>query len=180
MKTGLRAAAAAVAIIAFSGSAQAQMSLPVPDYGAARDVPGAHMLPDPNVEYKVMFDVAGAAENVGDVNPGLAGVARYLNTLAKYGVPQKKRHIAVVFHQRSTPIILNNAAFKARNGGHDNPNIELIKSLDAAGVEFHVCGQSVLGNQIDPKDIMSEIQLDLWALTTMIDLQRQGYVRIGG
>ena len=33
---------------------------------------------------------------------------------------------------------------------------------------------------IDPKTIMPEIQVDLWALTTIINLELRGYVRIGG
>lgn len=161
-------------------AAIAQNSLPIPQYDAARDVPGAHVVPNPTTEYKVVFDIRAGAENVDDVNPMLEGVAEYVNTLAKYGVPQENRKIAVVLHRGSTPIIMNDAAFKARNDGHANPNIALIKALDAAGVKFHVCGQAVLGRKIDPKDILPEIQLDLWALTTLIDLGMQGYVRVGG
>lgn len=180
MKIGFSVAAATVAFIVMVGPVQAQTGLPVPDYPAARDVPGAHLLPDPNVVYKVVFDVVEAAENIDDVNPGLASVARYVNTLAKYGVPAENRNIAVVLHRGSTEIILNSETFKARNDGHDNPNVAIIRSLDAAGVELHVCGQAVLGRKIDAKDILPEIQVDLWALTTLIDLGLRGYVRIGG
>ena len=35
-----------------------------------------------------------------------------------------------------------------------------------------------LGRKIDPKDITPEVQLDLWALTTIIALQEDGYVFI--
>jgi intracellular sulfur oxidation DsrE/DsrF family protein len=107
-------------------------------------------------------------------------VARYLNTLAKYDVPPENRKIAVVFHQAAGPIVMKNEAFKARHDGHDNPNIELIRNLHAAGVSLHVCGQGMLSREIDPKDILDEIQLDLWALTTLIEFGRQGYVKIGG
>jgi len=173
---------ATIVLLAFAiaGPVAAGDDLPLPDYPAARDLPGAKLLPDPAVDYKVVFDAAIAAESVDDVNPMLAGVARYVNTLAKYGVPPEHRHIAVVLHQKATPVILKNEVFRARNDGHDNPNIALIRELDAAGVEFHVCGQAVLANDIDPADIQEEIQLDLWALTTLIELGRQGYVRIGG
>lgn len=170
---------ATAALIGLTGPVHAQSSLPAPDYGAARDVPGAVLVPDPKTEYKVVFDITTAAENVDDVNPRLAGVARYVNTLVKYGVPAENRKIAVVLHRGSTPIILQNEAFKARHDGHANPNIDLIKSLHAAGVRFHVCGQAVLGRNIDPAEILPEIQLDLWALTTLIDLRLQGYVQIG-
>ena len=176
----LTAAAAAAILFSFTGIALAQDSLLVPGQGVARDVPGAKMLPDPSHTYKVVFDVGVAAKNADDVNPMLQAMARYVNTLGKYKVPAEHRKIAAIFHQGGTDIIMNNAAYKASHDGHDNPNIALIKSLAAAGVEFHVCGQAVMGRKIDPKTILPEIELDLWALTTMIELQQQGYVRIGG
>ena len=166
--------------IFLSCAAGAEDGLPIPGYDAARDVPNAQLLPDPNVEHKVVFDAVRAAENIDDVNPMLVAVARYLNTLAKYGVPPENRKVAVVFHQAAGPIVMKNEAFKARHDGHDNPNIELIRNLHAAGVSLHVCGQGMLSREIDPKDILDEIQLDLWALTTLIEFGRQGYVKIGG
>jgi intracellular sulfur oxidation DsrE/DsrF family protein len=174
--------AATIAAVAFFGSsalAQAQMDLLVPGQPVARDVPGAKTLPDPNTEYKVVFDIITAPENIDEVNPRLTRVANYVNTLGKYGVPEDNRKIAVVLHRAATPMILENEEFKARNSGHDNPNIQLIRSLAAAGVDFRVCGQAVLGRKIDPADILPEIQLDLWAFTTLIDLRTQGYLQVG-
>lgn len=164
-----------------SGPAPAQtaQNLPVPGYEAAKDVPGAKELPDPNMTYKVVFDIGTAAPKLNEVNPGLITVARYVNTLAKYGVPADHRKIAVVFHRGGTEIVQNNDAFKARNGGVDNPDIALIQSLTKAGVEFHVCGQAVLARKIDPKAIQPEIELDLWALTTLVNLELRGYVHVG-
>jgi intracellular sulfur oxidation DsrE/DsrF family protein len=180
---GLLAGGAALLAVAigFSGSALAQsaQTLPIPGYDAARDVPGAKELPDPGVTYKVVFDIAKGASKPEDVNSGLIGVARYVNTLAKNGVPADHRKIAVVFHQDAAEIVQNNEAFKARNGGHDNPNIALIQSMKKAGVDLRVCGQAVLGKKIDPKTIQPEIELDLWALTTLTNLQLRGYVLVG-
>ena len=166
----------------FSRAARAQsaQALPVAGYDAARDVPDAHELPDPKLTYKVVFDIGKAAPKADQVNPDLAGVARYLNTLAKYGVPADHRKIAVVLHQDATPMIQNNEAYKAAHDGQNNPNIALIQSLKKAGVDFRVCGQSVLAHKIDPKTIMPEIELDLWALTTMVNLELRGYVHVGG
>jgi intracellular sulfur oxidation DsrE/DsrF family protein len=155
-------------------------TLAIPGGPVARDVPGAKDLPSPKVTYKVVFDIAKAAEKIDEVNPGLNLVVRYVNTLAKYGVPADHRKIAVVFHQGATDIVMNNDAFKARNEGHDNPNIALIQSMKKAGVDFRVCGQAVMGRKIDPKTIQPEIELDLWALTTIIDLELRGYVHIPG
>jgi intracellular sulfur oxidation DsrE/DsrF family protein len=178
----LGGAALFAALMGLSGSllAQSAQTLPIPGGPVAQDVPGAKDLPDPNMTYKVVFDIATAAPKIDEVNPGLNGVVRYVNTLGKYGVPADHRKIAVVFHRNATEIILNNEAFKARNNGHDNPNIALIQSMKKAGVDFRVCGQSVLAHKIDPKTIQPEIELDLWALTTMVDLQLHGYVHVGG
>ena len=160
--------------------AQSVQPLPVPGVDPARDVPGAKELPDPKTDYKVLFDAAAAPAKPTDVNPTLQTVGRYVNTLAKLGVPADHRKIAVIFHQGSTSAILKNDAYKARNGGQDNPNITLIQALAKAGVAFHVCGQAVLGQKIDPNDIQPEIELDLWALTTIVNMQQRGYVYIGG
>jgi intracellular sulfur oxidation DsrE/DsrF family protein len=175
-------ALALIATIAFltSSAVQAQDELPISGYPAARDVPGAHWLPDPEIEHKVVFDAATAPENIDDVNPMLVATARYVNTLAKYGVPAENRKVAVVFHQGASPSVLKNDAFKSRNDGQDNPNIDLIRSLHAAGVSFHLCGQAATGLKYDSSEIQEEIQLDLWALTTLIEYDRLGYARFGG
>lgn len=180
MKISFKLAAAAAMVVALAGAVQAQENLLVPGYSAARDVPGGQLVPDPNIEHKVVFDTVITAENIDDVNPMLVAVARYVNTLGKYGVPLENRKIAVVFHQAAGPIVMKNEVFKARNDGHDNPNVELIRNLHAAGVKLHVCGQGALARNIAPEDILEEIQLDLWALTTLIDFGQKGYVRIGG
>jgi intracellular sulfur oxidation DsrE/DsrF family protein len=160
--------------------AQSQQSLPVAGYDAARDVPGAHELPDPALTYKIVFSAAQAAPKPGDINPTLQAVARYVNTLAKNGVVADHRKIVVVFHQGGTDVVVNRELFKSRNNGQDNPNIPLIQALKNAGVDFRVCGQALLSKKIDPKSVLPEIQVDLWALTTMMNLQTRGYVRAGG
>ena len=94
-------------------------------------------------------------------------------------MPAENRKLAVVLHQGSGLIGLKNEEFRARHDGKDNPNIELIQSLAAAGVSFHLCGQGVLARNVDKDDLLDEIKVDLWALTTLIELGRQGYVKIG-
>jgi len=165
--------------LALSGVVKAEEDLLVPGFGAGRDLPGAHMAPDPNTEYKVVFDLTVTDENLDDPYPMLPLIAVYMNTLGNFGVPPENRKIAVVLHQGSGLIGLRNEEFKARNDGKDNPNIELIQKLHAAGVTFHICGQGVLSREIDQDDLLDEIQVDYWALTTLIELGRQGYVKIG-
>lgn len=161
--------------------AHAADALAVPGYPVAVDVPGANELPDATLDYKIAWGIGqGADDHTTEVNPTLPVIARYVNTLAKWGVPPAKRHIIVMFHQRSDDfdIVLNNEAFKKKYG-KDNPNIALITALKNAGVEFRACGQAVVGRKIDAKDVNRDIQIDLWAMTTFMNLQMKGFVRTG-
>jgi intracellular sulfur oxidation DsrE/DsrF family protein len=157
-----------------------EAAAPPPHVGIALDVPGAKELPDPKLNYKVVFDLAPAAKTPSDINPGLLTVGRFVNTLAKYGVPQDHRKFVVVFHRGSTPAILTNEEYKKRNNGVDNPNIKIMEQLKKAGVDFRVCGQSVLFSHIDPKTIQPIVELDLWAGITIMNLTARGYTHLGG
>jgi intracellular sulfur oxidation DsrE/DsrF family protein len=165
-------------LIGLSGAAMAQ-DLPIPGVEPAKDQPGAHEYPDPKLTYKIVFDLPGGPDTPDKVNPGLRGVAEFINTLAKYNVPASHRIIAVVFHQKSTPVILTNEEYRKRYNT-DNPNIALVQAMKKAGVDFRVCGQAVLGMKIDPKTIQPEIELDLWAGMTIPNLMLRGYQHLGG
>src|SRR4051812_25840776 len=85
-----------------TSAADPKTTVLVPGYEAARDVPGAAELPDPKIDYKILFAVAnGAKDRDAEVNPMLPTIARYLNTLGKYNVPADHRHLVVMFHQRN-------------------------------------------------------------------------------
>ena len=152
----------------------------VPGYEAARDLPGARELPDPKTDYKVVFADGQDAKNPGDVNPMLPTIATYLNTLGKYGVPAEHRHLVIMFHQRTPDIdiVMTNEAYKERYN-RDNPNIAIIHALKQAGVDIRVCGQGLIGRKIDPKQVNPDVQIDLWAMTTLVNLQLKGFVRVG-
>lgn len=177
---GATAALAILALLPRSARAQSAPALPIPSVDAAIDFPNAHEMPDPSLVYKIVFDIGKASPKIDEVNPGLTFISRYYNTLAKGGVPADHRKFVVVFHQEGTPVALNNAAFKALNDGHDNPNIPLIRSMKQAGIDFRVCGQGVLSRKIDMASILPEIQIDQWAMTTITTLQLRGYIRAAG
>jgi len=164
------------------GPARAPSDKPVlvPGYEAARDLPGARELPDPKTDYKVVFADGQDAKNPGDVNPMLPTIATYVNTLGKYGVPADHRHIVIMFHQRTPDIdiVMTNEAYRERYN-RDNPNIAIIHALKEAGVDIRVCGQGLIGRKIDAKQVNPDVQIDLWAMTTLVNLQLKGYVRVG-
>jgi intracellular sulfur oxidation DsrE/DsrF family protein len=161
-------------------NADSATSLLVPGYEAARDLPGARELPDPKTDYKVVFADGQDAKNPGDVNPMLPTIATYVNTLGKHGVPAEHRHIVIMFHQRTPDIdiAMSNDAYKERYN-RDNPNIALIHALKQAGVDIRVCGQGLIARKIDAAQVNPDVQIDLWAMTTLVNLQLKGYVRVG-
>lgn len=164
------------------GPANADSAKPllVPGYEAARDLPGASELPDPKTDYKVVFADGQDAKNPGDVNPMLPTIATYVNTLGKYGVPAEHRHLVIMFHQRTPDldIVMSNEAYRERYN-RDNPNLAIIHALKQAGVDIRVCGQGLIGRKIDPTQVNPDVQIDLWAMTTLVNLQLKGYVRVG-
>jgi intracellular sulfur oxidation DsrE/DsrF family protein len=180
-KNMIAAALAAGVMFGYSGRAwtQTDQKLPVAGYAPAKDIPGARELPNPDVDYKVVFSVAAVAKPE-EIHPTLKTIALYLNTLAHNGVPAGHRHLAAVFHQGGGDAVLANDVYKARHNGTINPNIALLHELKQAGVDLRVCGQGLLGKKVDPKDVLPDVQVDLWAMTTMVNLQLRGYVRIGG
>ena len=53
----------------------------------------------------------------------------------------------------------------------DNPNIAILNELKQAGVELRVCGQGLMGKKVEPSQLLPGVQADLWAMTTMVNLQ---------
>ena len=180
-KAMIAAALTAGLIFGYSGRVwtQTDQKLPMPGSPAAKDFAGARELPNPDVDYKVVFSVAAVAKP-DEVHPMLNTIALYLNTLAHNGVPAGHRHLAAVFHQGGGDAVLTNDVYKARHNGMANPNIAMLHELKQAGVELRVCGQGLIGKKLEPKDILPDVQADLWAMTTMVNLQLRGYVRVGG
>lgn len=180
MKTVVIVRIAILAVLAGAAEICAQVPLAVPGAPVARDVPGAKQMPDPGTTYKVVFSIGKPSPEPGKANPALSTVANYVNTLAKYGVPPEHRKIVVMIHHRGDgwQMILKNDAYHHATEGLDNPSIEMIQKLQKAGVEFRVCGQLVVARKINPEDMLPGFQTDLWALTSLVDLQMAGYVHI--
>ncbi len=177
---GLTAMVAIAAISFMPTHAEAGDALVVPDMSVATDIPNAHELPDPNMNYKVVFSVNRDPQSPSDMNPMFNAIATYLNTLGQHGVPPENRNIVAMIHHRTEgfDIVMSNEAYKKRHG-RDNPNIEIIRKLKQAGVDIRLCGQGLIGREIDAKDVNPDIQMDLWAMTSIINLVMDGYAHIG-
>ena len=99
---------------------------------------------------------------------------------ARAAVRPERRHIVIMFHQRTADIdiVMSNDAYNERYN-RDNPNIAIIHALKQAGVDIRVCGQGLIGRKIESKQVNPDVQIDLWAMTTLVNLQLKGFVRVG-
>lgn len=176
--TVLRLGAAMTMAMVLGTAAPAWAQLPVAGVEAARDVPGgAKETIDPAREYKVLFMV-GAPEKPDTANRLFTAAGTFVNTLAKAGVPAERRRVALMIHG-GMDVILTNEAYRKKHEGKDNPALGIIQALSKAGVSIRACGQGVNALKYDRKDILPEVQVDLWAMTTAINLGLEGYVRVG-
>lgn len=123
--------------------------------------------------YKAVFDAA-ANPDATKLNTGLVSVARYLNMHARNGVAPDHMDIAVVVHGPALKTLLTDDAYRARYG-IDNPNSELLQRLDAAGVSFYVCGQSMAFGGFEKAELVGPAKVALSAMTMLTELQADGY-----
>jgi intracellular sulfur oxidation DsrE/DsrF family protein len=174
----LRAIAPAAALAALVAPAAAQgidWNYPaVQNYGPVVPVPGATAEPQQGLRYKVVFNVTAGAPGDGRVSPDLAAVARFVNLLALSGMEPQDADIVAVVHAAATPAVISDPHFRARFGA-SNPDAELIRQLEANGVEVVVCGQAVAGAGFPLEAVLEPVEVSISAMTELAQRQLQGY-----
>lgn len=130
--------------------------------------------PDPKATYKLVFAVTKAPNTPQDVNPSLDHVARAINLYVAAGVPLSHLKIVAIVFGAATPLVLDNANYRDKYLS-DNPNTKLIAELRKAGVDIAVCSQSMAEHHFPYAWKASNVTLALSGLTTVLDLQSQGY-----
>ena len=159
--------------ISFATCAQTAANPIIKDYGTIYGLDNV-TLPDKTQEYKIVIDLKPSNDDFDKVNKGLINVARALNLHAVGGVPKEQLHLAVAIHYTATPIVLNNAGYQKKYGV-DNPNLELIKQLKAAGVEIYICGQSLVARKYPFENVNPDITIALSMLTVVTEHTMKGY-----
>jgi ubiquinone/menaquinone biosynthesis C-methylase UbiE/intracellular sulfur oxidation DsrE/DsrF family protein len=144
-------------------------------FGAILYRPGA--IEQPRSGVKVVMDAtANAAPDA--INKGLDRVARLLNLYGAAEVPVAEIKVAIVFHGEATKTILSDGAYQQRFGEPANPNLPLIRKLQAAGVEVMVCGQALNYKGFPDNEVADGIPVAASALTVLINRQADGYAYI--
>ncbi len=113
-----------------------------------------------------------------ELNKSLERVARLLNLYGAAGLKGSDITIAIVLHGEATGTVLGDAAYQTKFGPEKNPNLPLIRALQAAGVEVSVCGQAMANHGYADADIAAEIPISTSALTTVMNKQADGYTTI--
>ncbi len=142
--------------------------------GRIHPLPHAAYQPDPSATYKVVFSLGKAGDKPTAVSPSLERVARTVNLYVQAGVPLEHLKFVAVASGAATPIVLNDTQYRKKYGVA-NPNLPLIAQLRKAGVDVAVCGQAVAEHDFQYDWVDRQVTLALSALTTITELEQQGY-----
>ncbi len=146
----------------------------VKDYGKMHPVPDGALSPDPNKDWKIVFDVGMGETMDGGVNAALWHVARAVNIYGNAGVDKEHRKFAVVLHGAATPLALSPEAYKEKFG-KDDPDTKLKQELADAGVTLYVCGQALADHGFTEDQVGPNVDVALSALAAVPVLESQGY-----
>ena len=157
-----------------TAAAQGTATAPITAAGEYHPLPKAAYQPNPANTYKVVFGLTKGSDKPGQVNPALERVARTVNLYASAGVPLDHLKFVAVAYGAATPLVLDDEHYKAQFGVA-NPNLAVIAQLRKAGVDVAVCGQAMAEHHFADAWIAKDVTLSLSALTTITELQQQGY-----
>ncbi len=148
-------------------------------YGKSHNLPDAAVQPDPNLNYKMLFDVTEETSDPGKVNAGLNHAARAINVFEGAGYPSDRLQLVVVVHGKAVDAVLDDEQYHQKHY-QANPNLELIQQLKQAGVEIYLCGQSLVDHGYEKSMMAAGVTLALSALTVLSTYQLKGYALIPG
>lgn len=162
-------------IISLNITAQNWKTPTIEGYGRIMDYENAVIQPDPELEYKVLFNITTDKEREG-VNVSLWKIARLINLLENAKVPKENIHLAAVISGPATPVVLTKEAY-LKKLQKLNPNLDLMEKLKEYGVEIHLCGQAAGEQNVDPSTEMNPYtKLTLSGLTDILYYENKGYI----
>jgi intracellular sulfur oxidation DsrE/DsrF family protein len=144
------------------------------NYGKVWAIEDADHQPDPDKEYRVVFDIMDSPDDHDTLNTKIETAARFLNMHAQAGVPRENLKVALVVHNAASKDIISNSAYTAKYRS-DNPNEGLVKELLAADVQIIFCGQSSVSRGYPKEDLLPGVKMALSAMTALIEYQEKEY-----
>lgn len=164
----------ALILLSMHAPAQKRVNPVIRNYGTIFDIPFAEEKPDPNVEYKIIVEIARQSDRSDSVNWALNNVARLINLHVMAGVKPEQLHVVIAIHSEAIYTVMNNEAYRNKYKV-DNPNLGLFQELDKAGVRIVACGQSILFRKIDRFKMVPQVKIASSMITTLTSYQMNGY-----
>jgi len=145
--------------------------------GGIIPVNGLTEIPDPNIEYKLLFELTdnNPDSTIAETDRGLSEVARVINLHIASGVPQNKITPVVVMHGGALSAVSVNEYYQKKYK-KDNPNVKLINELKSIGTKFIICGQAMTFHDMKIEDFLPDVKLSLTAQTVLTHYQLKGFV----
>lgn len=147
----------------------------VKDFGGIFEIPESTENPDANKEFKIIIDLVSGSEDPTQINRMVDNIARMMNLHGLGGVKKENLHIKVAVHGGAVFSLLNDD-FYQKIYGVNNPNLPIYEALKKAGVEFYVCGQSLIARDMKTTDVWYGTQIALSMLTVLTKYVPDGYM----
>jgi intracellular sulfur oxidation DsrE/DsrF family protein len=141
-------------------------------------VKGATEIPDPTLDYKLLFELEANNPDsvIQEINLGLVEIARIINLHVAAGIPLKKIFPVIVVHSGGLNVVTTNDYYK-EHFKTNNPNIKLIHEMDAIGAKFIACGQAMAYFDFKKEAMLPEVKVSFTAKTVLSSYMLKGYVR---
>ena len=158
-------------------TAQNKVNPVIKSYGTVYEIPTADHKPDPALNYKIIVELNDNTPKPDSLNIYLEAIATLINLHAAEAVPQKNIKMVVVLRKAATYAVFGDELYK-KYFKVDNPNRQLIKELTDAGVEFYVCGQTMIKRNTKEEELMPGTKIASSGLTAISTYQLKGYTMI--
>jgi intracellular sulfur oxidation DsrE/DsrF family protein len=119
------------------------------------------------------FDTATGGD--GGVNPGLGRADAFVGFMDEDGIPSDQVMVAVVVHDHAVSDVVDTGRRGTDTGTTDNPNVELVERILAAGGEIWVCGRSAEAQGVGDGDLLPGVRFAPSAMIAHAELQRRGF-----
>jgi len=158
-------------------NAQTKVNPVIKSYVTVFQLPNADHKPDPSIKYKIIVELNENGSKPDSLNEYIEALATLVNLHAAEGVPKENIQMVVVLRKMATYAVFDNELYKEKFKC-DNPNLQILKELMDAGVEFYVCGQTMQKRNIDTKKLVAGTKVASSGLTAITTYQLKGYTMI--
>jgi intracellular sulfur oxidation DsrE/DsrF family protein len=125
---------------------------------------------------KLAFDVSEAQSDPTKPSESIEEVMRIMNLHVAAGVKPDAIDAIVIVHGPGAASFLNNENYVKRFNKGDNPNLPLISEMQAKGMKFVVCGQTLALRGFTLNNFADKLGSAYSAMTLKSDLNSQGYM----